>query len=146
MSSKSPKLKISFLRKTNKHLVFDVKKEFKKPRASVNRKAKSIRVNKKKPSSENSNAEQNKSTNITLDDSSNDSSTIIEDTTLEKHEADKRHSDMSLIEESLGFSAFRHYAVQTQLKQSVDQVDFKKKTLNDWNIMSLNSYLLIKRH
>ena len=46
---------------------------------------------------------------------------------------------MSLIEESLGFSAFRHYAVQTRLKQSVDQSDFKKKTLNDWNIMSLTT-------
>ena len=46
---------------------------------------------------------------------------------------------MSLIEESLGFSAFRHYAVQTWLKQSVDQSDFKKKTLIDWNIMSLTT-------
>ena len=46
---------------------------------------------------------------------------------------------MSLIEESLGFSAFRHYAVQTRLKQSVDQSDFKKKTLIDWNIMSLTT-------
>ena len=46
---------------------------------------------------------------------------------------------MSLIGESLGFSALRHYAVQTRLKQSVDQSDFKKKTLNDWNIMSLTT-------
>ena len=46
---------------------------------------------------------------------------------------------MSLIEESLGLSAFRHYAFQTRLKQSVDQSDFKKKTLNDWNIMSLTA-------
>ena len=46
---------------------------------------------------------------------------------------------MSLIEESLGFSAFRHYAVQTRLKQSVNQSDFKKKTLNNWNIMSLTT-------
>ena len=92
-----------------------------------------------KPFRENSNTEQNKSTNITSGDSSDDSYTIIEDTPLEKHEGDNRHIDMSLIEESLGFSAFRHYAVQTRLKQSVDQSDFKKKTLNDWNIMSLTT-------
>ena len=46
---------------------------------------------------------------------------------------------MSLIEESLGFSAFRHYAVDTRLKQSVDQWNLKNKTLNDWNIMSLTT-------
>ena len=34
-------------------------------------------------------------------------------TTLEKHEVDNRHSDVILIKESLGFAAFRHYAVQT---------------------------------
>ena len=62
-----------FKRKTNKHLVFDAKKQFKKSRAFVNRKQKSVRVNKKKLSSENSNTEQNKSTNITSDDSSDDS-------------------------------------------------------------------------
>ena len=55
---------------------------------------------------------------------------MIEDITLEKHEADNRHSDISLIKESLGFSVFRHYEVQIRLKQSVDQSDFKKKTLN----------------
>ena len=108
--------------------MFDAKKQLKKWRPSVDRKEKSVRVNKKKISSENSNTVQNKSTNITSDDSSDDSQTIIEDTPLEKHEADNRHIDMSLIEESLGFSAFRHYAVQTRLKQSVDQSDFKKKT------------------
>ena len=47
--------------------------------------------------------EQYKSTNITSADSSDDSYTIIEDASLEKHEADNRHIDMSLIEESLGF-------------------------------------------
>ena len=46
---------------------------------------------------------------------------------------------MSLIEESLRFSAFRHYAVQTRLKQIVDQSEFKNKTLNDWNNMSLTT-------
>ena len=75
--------------------------------------------------------------NITSGNSSDDSYTIIEDTPLENHEADNRYIDMSLIEESLGFSAFRHYAVQTRLNQLVDQSDFKKETLNDWNIMSL---------
>ena len=85
-----------------KHLVFDAKKLFKKSRAFIDRKEKSVRVNKKKISSENSNLEQNKSTNITSDDSSDDSYTIIEDTPLEKHEADNRHIDMSLIEE-IGF-------------------------------------------
>ena len=84
-----------------KHLVFDAKKLFKKSRAFIDRKEKSVRVNKKKISSENSNLEQNKSTNITSDDSSDDSYTIIEDTPLEKHEADNRHIDMSLIE--IGF-------------------------------------------
>ena len=83
--------------------------------------------------------EQYKSTNITSADSSDDSYTIIEDASLEKHEADNRHIDMSLIEESLDFSDFRHYAIQTRLKQSVDQSDFFKKTLNDWNIMSLTT-------
>ena len=125
LSSKSPKLKTSFLKKPNKHLVFDAKKQFKKSRASVDRKEKSARINKKKISSENSNTEQNKSTNITSNDSLDDSYTIIEDTSLEKHERDNRHIDMSLIEESLGFSAFRHYAVQTRL--NVDQSDFKNK-------------------
>ena len=85
-----------------KHLVFDAKKLFKKSRAFIDRKEKSVRVNKKKILSENSNLEQNKSTNITSDDSSDDSYTIIEDTPLEKHEADNRHIDMSLIEE-IGF-------------------------------------------
>ena len=108
--------------------MFDVKKQFKKSRASVDRKEKSARVNKNKISSENSNTEQNKSTNITSDDSSNDSYTIIEDTPLEKHEANNRHIDMSFIEESFSFLAFRHYAVETRL--NVDQSDFKKKTLN----------------
>ena len=85
-----------------KHLVFDAKKLFKKSRAFIDRKEKSVRVNKKKISSENSNLEQNKSTNMTSADSSDDSYTIIEDTPLEKHEADNRHIDMSLIEE-IGF-------------------------------------------
>ena len=84
-----------------KHLVFDAKKLFKKSRAFIDRKEKSVRVNKKKISSENSNLEQNKSTNMTSADSSDDSYTIIEDTPLEKHEADNRHIDMSLIE--IGF-------------------------------------------
>ena len=35
LSSKSPKLKTSFLKKTNKHLVFDAKRQFKKSRPSV---------------------------------------------------------------------------------------------------------------
>ena len=74
-----------------------------KSSASVDRKGKSVRVNKKKITSENSNTVQNKSTNITSDDSSDSSYTIIEDTPLEKHEADNQHIDMSLIEESLGF-------------------------------------------
>ena len=65
LSSKSAKLKTSFLKKTNKHLVLDAKKQFKKSRTSVNRNAKSIRKYKKKPSSENSNTEENKSTNLT---------------------------------------------------------------------------------
>ena len=85
-----------------KHLVFDAKKLFKKSRAFIDRKEKSVRVNKKKISSENSNLEQNKSTNMTSADSSDDSYTIIENTPLEKHEADNRHIDMSLIEE-IGF-------------------------------------------
>ena len=51
LSSKSPKLKTSFLKKINKHLVFDAKKQFKKSRASVDKKEKSVRVNKKKISS-----------------------------------------------------------------------------------------------
>ena len=46
---------------------------------------------------------------------------------------------MSLIEESFGFSTCRHYAVQTRLKQIVDQSNFEKKTLNDWSIMSLTT-------
>ena len=64
LSSKSAKLKTSFLKKPNKHLVLDAKKKFKKSRTSVDRKAKSIREYKKKPSSENSNTEENKSTNL----------------------------------------------------------------------------------
>ena len=44
LSPKSPKLKTSFLKKPNKHLVFDPKKQFKKSRTSVDRKTKSIRV------------------------------------------------------------------------------------------------------
>ena len=43
-----------------KHLVFDAKKLFKKSRAFIDRKEKSVRVNKKKISSENFNTEQNK--------------------------------------------------------------------------------------
>ena len=85
-----------------KQLVFDAKKLFKKSRAFIDRKEKSVRVNKKKILSGNSNLEQNKSTNMTSADSSDDSYTIIEDTPLEKHEADNRHIDMSLIEE-IGF-------------------------------------------
>ena len=100
LSSKSPTLKTSFLKKTNKHLVLDAKKQLKKSRAFLDRKEKSARVNKKKVSSENCNTEQNKSTNIASDDSSDNSCAIIEDTPLEKHEADNRHIDMSLIEES----------------------------------------------
>ena len=53
--------------------MFDAKKQLKKWRPSVDRKEKSVRVNKKKISSENSNRVQNKSTNITSDDSSDDS-------------------------------------------------------------------------
>ena len=45
--------------------MFDAKNQFKKSRASDDRKEKSVRVNKKKVSSENSNSEQNKLTNIT---------------------------------------------------------------------------------
>ena len=37
------------------------------------------------------------------------------------------------------FSTFRHYVVQTRLKQIVDQSSFEKKTLNDWSIMSLTT-------
>ena len=57
-------IKHKFSKKTSKHLVFDAKKK-KKSRATVDRKEKSVRVNKKKISPENSNTEQNKSTNIT---------------------------------------------------------------------------------
>ena len=66
-------------------------------------------------------------TNITSDGSSDDSTTTNQDATVEKYEADKGHKDKSLIEESFGFSDFRHYAVQTFLKESVDQSDFFKK-------------------
>ena len=41
LSSKSAKLKTSFLKKPNKHLVLYAKKKFKKSRTSVDRKAKS---------------------------------------------------------------------------------------------------------
>ena len=53
--------------------MFDAKKQFKKSRASVDTKEKSVRVNEKKISSENSNMKQNKSTNITSDDYLDDS-------------------------------------------------------------------------
>ena len=46
---------------------------------------------------------------------------------------------MNLIEQSLGFPAVIHYAVETWLKQTVDQSGFEKKTLNDWNTMSLKT-------
>ena len=46
---------------------------------------------------------------------------------------------MTLVDESLDFSAFRHYAVQTRLKQSVDQSDFKKKTFKWLNVVSLKT-------
>ena len=46
---------------------------------------------------------------------------------------------MNLIEQSLGFPAVIHYAVETWLKQTVDQSGFEKKTLNDWNIIPLKT-------
>ena len=75
---------------------------------------KSIRVNKKKLSSEDSNTKQNKSTNTTSDNISDDWSTVIENATVELYEAENRNS------------VFR-------------QSGFKKKFLNDWNIMSLKT-------
>ena len=63
LSSKSPKLNTSFIKKQVNTWCSMQKK--KKSRATVDRKEKSVRVNKKKISPENSNTEQNKSTNIT---------------------------------------------------------------------------------
>ena len=50
---------------------------------------------------------------------------------------------MTLVDESLDFSAFRHYTVQTRLKQSVDQSDFKKKTFKWLNVVSLKTKQLL---
>ena len=58
---------------------------------------------------------------------------------MQKYEADNRHSHINLIEQSLDFPAVIHYAVETWLKQTVDQSGFEKKTLNDWNTMSLKT-------
>ena len=75
-----------------------------KSSASVDRKGKSVWVNRKKISSENSSTVQNKSTNIT-DDSSNYSYTITEDTPLEKHEVDNQHIEMGF--QPLGTMQFK---------------------------------------
>ena len=50
---------------------------------------------------------------------------------------------MTLVDESLDFSAFRNYAVQTRLKQSVDKSDFKKKIFKWLNVVSLKTKQLL---
>ena len=60
--------------------------------------------------------------------------------TQKKHKADlesKRNSETdeevdTFITKSAGFSTYRHHAFQTELKQNLDQCEFKTKTLHDW--------------
>ena len=64
-----------------------------------------------------------------------DEDVILRDSYIQTPEMIEKSKPDIFITDSAGFSAYRHHAVQTELKQSVDQFNFKTNTLNNWKSM-----------
>ena len=56
----------------------------------------------------------------------------LSDCDIQTPEIIEKSKPDTFITESAGFSAYRHHAVQTELKQKVDQCKFKTKTIRSW--------------
>ena len=67
--------------------------------------------------------------------SEKDEDVSLRDSYIQTPEIIEKSKPDIFITESAGFSAYRHHAVQTELKQSVDQFKFKTNTLNNWKSM-----------
>ena len=57
------------------------------------------------------------------------------DSNIQTHEIIQKSKLDTFITERAHFSAYRHPALQTELKQHVDQYKFKNKTLQNWKSM-----------
>ena len=67
--------------------------------------------------------------------SEKDEDVSLRDSYIQTPEIIEKSKPDIFITESAGFSAYQHHAVQTELKQSVDQFNFKTNTLNNWKSM-----------